>query len=736
MADRTSCDRRLHFGRRVKTRRAVAVLLSRFPLVTETFILREIDEMERQGQPVRLVPLLRERPAVIHREAVRWVPRALYTPYLSPRIAAANARTLRRQPGRYLGLLLRVLAGNAASPNFLFRALALFPKSVYLAERLRDEGVGHLHAHFATHPALAAYVISSLTGIPYSITLHAHDLFVRRTFLREKIRAASFVRSVSRFGHDLLSKLYPRETQDKASVIHVGVDPRGDDSSAPPAPGRVVCVAALKPYKGLPVLLAACARLKAEGQKLHCDVIGEGPLRSALERQIEDEALGDVVALLGAREQAEVAACLREAALVVLPSVVAADGQMEGIPVSLMEAMSARRPVVATSISGIPELVDDGASGLLVPPGDVAALADAMARLLRDPALARQMGERGREAIEDAFRLDTTVSALLAAIERFCMPVPPELAFRLARALPDEPIVGVRSASERRDSSVAELLVSDGRTSRERVLKRQPVPQARREREALVRVRRALESQEGLRVPEVRCWDEAQGLLLMDRCRGRSLKALAREARGVREPRIQEDLTAALFRTGRWLRALERGTSREASGGDALSALVGRAERDLAACAARVPGKAAHVRERLRHLASTLSPSRVVGRHGDFWPGNVFVDDDGVEVIDFEGFAEGLPGEDAAYFLVQLELFYSYPLVRAQWPRLEQAFLDGYGETLEGAVWELLRMAKVLHVLAQSLREQRHRGWRGFWRRRSLERMLREPQAAAERARA
>src|SRR5829696_509406 len=146
--------------------------------------------MERQGQPVRLVPLLHEKPKVVHREALPWMGRALQAPLLSAAVLLANLRALRRRPGLYLRLLGRLLAASAANPGFLLRTLALFPKSVWVAERLEAEGTAHLHAHFATHPATMALIVSSLTGIPWSMTVHAHDIFVSRVLLREKLAAA------------------------------------------------------------------------------------------------------------------------------------------------------------------------------------------------------------------------------------------------------------------------------------------------------------------------------------------------------------------------------------------------------------------------------------------------------------------------------------------------------------------------------------------------------------------
>jgi len=164
----------------MRTRLAVAVLLPGFPPVTEAFVVHEIEELERQGQPVLAVPLLRERSPVVE-------------------VLAANLRTLVRTPGRYAGLLGRLIVGMAWSPGWLLRTLALVPQSVYLADRLREAGVGHLHAHVPGLPATVAYVVSFLTGIGYSVTAHAQDVFEPHAFLLETLRRARFVRTTSQF---------------------------------------------------------------------------------------------------------------------------------------------------------------------------------------------------------------------------------------------------------------------------------------------------------------------------------------------------------------------------------------------------------------------------------------------------------------------------------------------------------------------------------------------------------
>ena len=401
----------------------LAVLLSRFPSVTETFILREVDELERQGQPVRLVPMLKETPPVIHEAARPWTSRALYTKYVSPAIVAANVRAFLKRPLRYVSLLVRLIAGTLTKPGTLARTVAVFPKSVFLAGQLSREGVRHVHAHFATHPTTMALVIASLSDITFSFTVHAHDIQVDRTLLRWKLRETRFVRSISAYNKRFLEELYPDETRGKIMVVHVGIEPEKYEDNArrftatPSGVPKVLCVAAHRPYKGLPVLIEACRILRDQGVSFRCDVLGTGPMTAELERMIQDRGAGDVIGLLGARPEHVVAEMMGESTLFVLPSIIASDGQMEGIPVALMEAMASGRAVVSTSISGIPELVEDGVSGLLVPPGDPAALAAAMRTLLENRERAREMGLRGQTKVRAEFTLPDCVGQLRARLQ-------------------------------------------------------------------------------------------------------------------------------------------------------------------------------------------------------------------------------------------------------------------------------------------------------------------------------
>ena len=195
------------------------------------------------------------------------------------------------------------------------RSIALFPKSVYLADCLRTEGVQHVHAHFATHPTTTAFIISRLTGVSFSFTVHAHDLFVpwRRALMRTKIKNAGFVRAISETNRTYLRARYPAASDGKIEVIHVGIEPGRYDRHPPASLDtptsqdsrcvRLLSVAALQPYKGLPFLLEACQRLKDDGVACHCDIVGEGPLHAHLDQLRREMGLEEVVTLLGPKTQ-------------------------------------------------------------------------------------------------------------------------------------------------------------------------------------------------------------------------------------------------------------------------------------------------------------------------------------------------------------------------------------------------------------------------------------------------
>lgn len=392
----------------------VAYIMSRFPHLPETFILREMMEVEKQGILVGLYPLIVQKQKVIHPDAQKWLERAHRLPWLSREIFAANRRYFFKNPRRYAALFLQIFWGNLASPKFLARALALFPKTLRMAEMMQAEGIDHIHAHYATHPALAAWLIHQLTGIPYSFTAHAHDIYVDRTMLAAKVRDADFVVAISQFNRQFLAQQLGDWTLAKTQVIHCGIAPERYQAAAKTSSGRfeLLSIGSLQPYKGQAYLVEACALLLARGFDFRCRIVGGGELAPELEKLIRARGLTQRVILSGAQTQESVAQMLAEADCYLQPSIITPSGKMEGIPVSIMEALACALPVVASDISGIAELVRPGQTGWLVPQKDPAALAQAILSVASSPQEAARRALAGRELVLREFGISDNIHRL------------------------------------------------------------------------------------------------------------------------------------------------------------------------------------------------------------------------------------------------------------------------------------------------------------------------------------
>lgn len=407
-----------HNGRVLKK---VAYTMSRFPKLTETFILYEMLAMEEAGIEVELFPLLRERQDVQHREVERYLQRAHFHPFFSLPILWANLYYLFRKPLAYLKVVWEVFSGVLGSLNFFFGALGVFPKAVRFAYEMERLGVEHLHAHFATHPVVAALIIKRLTGIPYSFTVHGSDLHVERRMLDVKVKASAAAVTVSTFNKNVMIQECGEALGEKIHVIHCGVDTdlfQCHDRSSHGGVFRILCVASFEEVKGHQYLVEACKLLAQRGVDFICHLVGYGPLRQQIEKQIAAEGLQNKFKIHGGLPRNEVLNLYREADVFILPSVITKNGKKEGIPVVLMEAMCTCLPVISSRMSGIPELVQDGAAGILVEPRDAAGLADALQRLHAQPQLRAKMGKAGREYVLEQFDLKKNARLLLDLIEK------------------------------------------------------------------------------------------------------------------------------------------------------------------------------------------------------------------------------------------------------------------------------------------------------------------------------
>jgi glycosyltransferase involved in cell wall biosynthesis len=343
-------------------KRRVAYVLSAFPKLSESFIANELAELRRRDVEVLILALARPD------------------------------ETLRHEVIAEAGLDERTTYERAAFAH----ALATFSPDL-------------IHAHFATEPAATAAELASTIGVPYTFTAHGHDIYRRapEDFAARAARAGAVV-TVSEANARWIADRFgvPRA---RLHVIPSGVDTgRFTPNGGPASPPLIVCVARLAPVKNLALLLAACASLRDRGVDFHAVIVGEGRMRAELEATIARLALASHVRLVGAATQEGVLSHLRRAAAVALTS------DSEGLPVSLMEAGACGVPAVATAVGGVPELIEDGVTGLLAKPGDPQSVAAALERVICDRALAACLGDAARRRVETLFSLASQVDRLLS----------------------------------------------------------------------------------------------------------------------------------------------------------------------------------------------------------------------------------------------------------------------------------------------------------------------------------
>src|SRR3954469_13297196 len=388
-------------------------VLGAFPKVSETFITGEIAELRRQGVDVAVFSLRRPQgggPAQPDEAAL--MPYTRYLPSGRSRLfhlGVAVTRAFSENPGRTVSSLWWAVRRGITGHNS--GELLRFAQAAYISKRL-PASAEHLHAHFAHGPATCVALVSRLTGVPYSFTAHARDIFEYgdRKGVHDKVASAQSVIAISRHGSDHVVDLAGR---DLANRVQIG--PNGIDlgrfrrrSSEPTGTPLILCVARLVEKKGQDTLLRAVAMLVREGRRVRCELVGDGPLRGQLEATAQWLGISDLVTFSGALPTTDVLTAYEAASLFVLPCQMDSNGDQDGLPVSLVEAMAVGVPVISTHISGIPELVDDGRSGLLVDPFDARGLANAMASVLDDSRLASTLADEARAVAETYDRTKTT----------------------------------------------------------------------------------------------------------------------------------------------------------------------------------------------------------------------------------------------------------------------------------------------------------------------------------------
>jgi colanic acid/amylovoran biosynthesis glycosyltransferase len=397
----------------------VAFVHSRFPSLSETFLLRELLAHERLGLEFVVLALRPSREKVVHGDARGLLPRLRTLPFLfSPRVLGPALRTFLRRPARTLACLAGVVGLHWRAPDILLKSLAVVPKTLAWATLLPREGVGHVHAQWATYPATSAWMIHRLTGLPYSVSVHATDIRFRPVGQERKFLEAAFVATCADLNVAYLRSRYPRVPSERWRRIYHGID-RGAFPFR--REGReatlILAVGRYDPTKGFHHLVEACRLLAEGGSSFDCRIVGWGPLGRDLRRRIERAGMGDRVRLVGPLTQEEVRALYARAAVLVQPSVPDPRGRGDVLPNVILEAMASGAPVVASAEAAIPEAIDDGRSGLLVPPGDPGALAGALRRVLEEPALQESLAREALRVVSERFDPERNARVFLSHLE-------------------------------------------------------------------------------------------------------------------------------------------------------------------------------------------------------------------------------------------------------------------------------------------------------------------------------
>lgn len=394
----------------------VAYVLKVYPRFSETFIVNEILAHEAAGVAVEIFAMRAPTEGRFHEQLARVRAPVTYLPHHGLR-AADFWEQVRGAAAADRGFWARLAPAQHEEVHDVAQAMAL-------AELLAARGIAHVHAHFASSATSVARLAARLAGVPYSFTAHAKDLYhesVDPADLRRKLADAAAVVTVSDYNLAYLRESFGADAA-RVRRVYNGLE-LARFPYAPPSdrPQRILAVGRLVEKKGFDVLVEACALLREGGRRVECLIVGEGERRSDLAALIEARGLGRLVHLVGPQPQGEVARLVRSGAVFAAPCVVGADGNRDGMPTVLLEAMALGTPCVATDVTGIPELIEDGSSGLLVAQRDPAGLAAALARLLDDEQLRMRLAAAARRRVEadfDGARNAAALRAYFAGVQR------------------------------------------------------------------------------------------------------------------------------------------------------------------------------------------------------------------------------------------------------------------------------------------------------------------------------
>lgn len=405
----------------------LAYIIGTYPLLTTTFIDREVETLRQMGLEIQLLSIRHPPPHVdLTAKYGELQKQIIYLlPVAKARFILAHLYFALRCPLTYLALLTFLISRPHPSFKLRLKTLLHFAEGVYAAYLLHGRAWDRVHAHFIDRAATVALCVGRLLNLSYSLTAHANDIYTQQALIGQKIAGSAFTVTVSEFNKTHLLKHYPGLPPDKIHVLHPWVDlahfqpPAARSSNARL---RLVSVGRLVEKKGHGYLIEACRLLHEAGLDFECYILGDGPLLAEFQRRVAEYNLAGRVHLLGGRPQTEVLSHLSQADVFVLACVVAKDGDRDGMPVALAEAMAMELPAISTDLVGIGELLRPGA-GYLVPPNDAAALAQAIQKMAAaGPAERRKMGQVGRAIVAQDFEVFAGINRLADLFQQTAAP--------------------------------------------------------------------------------------------------------------------------------------------------------------------------------------------------------------------------------------------------------------------------------------------------------------------------
>jgi colanic acid/amylovoran biosynthesis glycosyltransferase len=381
----------------------ILYVVSLFPCWSETFIVREMHAVIERGGDIAILSLKPATEKIVQDRAAALLDRTCHPRGTVASILAFLGLILRR-PLTTLGFIAKLCAGMWRQPVVLFKTLSALCRAAGQYDWIRRFDPDLIHAPWATYPASVAWFLSRVLGKPFSFTSRAHDIFVEDHMMSAKLAQTNLAVTITRNNVRHMARWMSAPGAIPVQVMHSALD-LGETvfSRDGRLPHRLLSVGRLDAIKGFDVLLPALALLRDRGVPFESLIIGEGEERASLEAQRAELNLNDRVTFAGARPQTEVRKAMAESTLMVMPCVVTPEGNADGIPNVLTEAMAAGLPVISTRVSGIPELIDDGISGRIVEQRDPVALADAISSLLADPASRDVYAKAGRAKVEREF---------------------------------------------------------------------------------------------------------------------------------------------------------------------------------------------------------------------------------------------------------------------------------------------------------------------------------------------